>query len=249
MRRFSATVQWFAGISALFASSFVAAGPPLITNDTGTPGDGHWEFDFAAAGERIDGQWELAAPDLDINYGLGESIQLTAHLSWNHRHAKPDGWMSAPGTVELAVRWRFLDEDRNGISMAIQPHWESRGLRGSVRKELAPAGQEWVLPLQINRSIGLTTLGVEIARHWSTQDEDAWQYGAYLQRACGSSWVCVAEVNATNAADSSTETILNFGVQHEFSKTRSVIVGLGKQVGGEKPRASPFLYLGIQLLR
>ena len=48
--------------------AFAQAGPPLITNDTGSPGDGHWEINLAATGDRTGGTWNVIAPDDDINY-------------------------------------------------------------------------------------------------------------------------------------------------------------------------------------
>jgi hypothetical protein len=233
---------------AILAGSLAVAGPPLITNDTDTPGDRHWEINIAAVGADIGDEQELAAPDFDINYGVGERIQLSTHLSWNHRRDTNTGWLSAIGTVELAVRWRFLDADRYGFAMAIQPHWESRGLGDAVRKALAPAGDEWVLPLQVTKAIGATTLGLEIARHWADQAPDAWQVGVYGKHACGETWLCLAEVNATRT-NGATESIVNFGVQHDLGEQLVLMAALGKQVGGDAPRASPLLYLGLQLLR
>jgi hypothetical protein len=233
---------------AMLTSGLAQAGPPLITNDTDTPGDRHWEINIAAVGADIGDEQELAAPDLDINYGFGERIQLSTHLSWNHRRDTTNGWLSAIGAVELAVRWRFLDADRYGFALAIQPHWESRGLGDAVRKALAPSGDEWVLPLQVTKSFGATTLGLEVARHWANRAPDAWQVGVYGKHACGKTWQCLAEVNATRA-QGTTESIVNFGVQHELTEQFVLMAALGKQVSGEAPWASPLLYLGIQLLR
>ena len=99
------------------------AGPPLITNDPDTPGDGHWEINLAVSGAHSRAGWDLAAPDLDVNYGWGERIQLSVHLPWNHQRVDAGHWQSGAGPVEFALRWRFVDEERAGFAMAIQPHW------------------------------------------------------------------------------------------------------------------------------
>ena len=224
------------------------AGPPLITNDPGTPGDGHWEINLAAAGSRTTHQWGIAAPDIDINYGWGDRVQLSMHVPWNHHKDADQRWASAPGPVELAIRWRFWDEDRHPWALAIQPHWVSAGLPDAVRKDLAPDYQEWVLPLQAASSFGKSILGVEIARHFAAREPDAWQLGAFWARACGSRWQCLAEFNSTKAERATVESILNVGARRSLSEHVMLMGSLGTQVSGASPRSSFVFYLGVQLL-
>lgn len=224
------------------------AGPPLITNDPGTPGDGHWEINLAAAGIRTTHQWDLAAPDIDINYGWGERVQLSLHVPWNHRKDSAPRWASAPGPVELAIRWRFWDEDRHPWALAIQPHWVSAGLPDAVRKDLAPNYPEFVLPLQAARSFGKSILGVEVARHFAAREPDAWQVGLFLANACGQAWQCLAEVNSTRSRGAAAETIVNVGARRALSEHVVLMGSLGTQVSGVSPRSSFVFYLGVQLL-
>jgi hypothetical protein len=224
-------------------------GPPLITNDAGTPGDGHWEINLAASGSRTAGQLEIATPDIDINYGWGERVQFSMHVPWNHRKGAMQDWVSAPGPVELAIRWRFWDEDRHSIALAIQPHWVSAGSQDAIRKDLAPDGSELVLPIQAQKSFGESTIGIEVARHFAARAPDAWQAGIFWVAACGHAWQCLAEINATRAGQLATESIVNVGARHELSEHVILMGSLGKQVSGESPRPSFVFYVGMQLLR
>ena len=52
-------------------------GPPMITDDPGTPGNGHWENNLAIAFEHRPNEWSIDAPAIDLNYGWGDHIQLT----------------------------------------------------------------------------------------------------------------------------------------------------------------------------
>src|SRR5438105_2551565 len=63
---------------------FVSAqgGPPLITDDPGTPGSGHWEINLALTTEQTRRERLFALPLVDINYGLGERIQLKCETPW-----------------------------------------------------------------------------------------------------------------------------------------------------------------------
>lgn len=51
-----------------------------MTDDPGAPGNGHWEINLAAIFAKTHGRRELAAPDVDINYGLGENLKLKAEI-------------------------------------------------------------------------------------------------------------------------------------------------------------------------
>jgi len=68
-------------------------GPPLITDDPGTPGDGKWEINVAFEAEKRGTQRSYAIPLLDINYGLGDRIQLKYEkfpgLSWTNAASTP----------------------------------------------------------------------------------------------------------------------------------------------------------------
>src|ERR1043166_6823829 len=57
-------------------------GPPLLTDDPGTPGPGHWEINLAATMERGRAGRTFELPLLDITYGVGERIQLKFEAPW-----------------------------------------------------------------------------------------------------------------------------------------------------------------------
>src|SRR5215831_17745582 len=71
-----------AGVVATGANTWAQGGPPMVTDDPGTPGDGHWEINLGAIGTRTPGHWEIAAPDADINYGWGVRVQLKVDVPW-----------------------------------------------------------------------------------------------------------------------------------------------------------------------
>jgi len=51
-------------------------GPPMVTDDPGTPGGGHWEINLAWTGEHSSGETTQDAPLLDLNYGVGDRLQV-----------------------------------------------------------------------------------------------------------------------------------------------------------------------------
>jgi len=57
--------------------AFGQGGPPMITDDPGTPGDGKWEINLAIDFEHRSDETSIDLPEIDLNYGVGEHIQLT----------------------------------------------------------------------------------------------------------------------------------------------------------------------------
>ncbi len=72
----------------------------MITDDPGTPGNGKWEINLAVMFEHRPNETSYDAPAIDLNYGIGEHIQLTLQggtawlkrqRSWRNRRTGRDG--------------------------------------------------------------------------------------------------------------------------------------------------------------
>ena len=85
----------------------------MITDDPGTPGNGHWENNLAIAFEHRPNEWLIDAPAIDLNYGWGDHIQLTLQTSCAVLKQNERGAVAGVGGTEAAVKWRFLDEERS----------------------------------------------------------------------------------------------------------------------------------------
>lgn len=230
----------------LLWSTAAQAGPPMITNDPDTPGPGAWEINLAATGAHAAGSLDLDAPDLDLNRGVGEHIQLSLHVAWAHAR-EADAWRSGLGDVELGVRYRLLDAQDDGISLAVQPLYVRGWSTAARRSGLASAHPEWVLPVQAARGFGDFTVGVEVARHFVAREPDAWQTGLLVSHNClGGD--CLAEINATRVDGRGTRTTVNVGARHPLRKGLLLMGSLGREWGDGEPPATVF-YLGIQILR
>jgi hypothetical protein len=108
----------------LSAASLVAAraqgGPPFRTDDPETPGNRHWEINFGWIGDRNPGAGAYQVPDFDLNYGLGDRIQLKYELPIAIEETRPQPATAAEpaqqGTVIgglgeslLGIKWRFYE--------------------------------------------------------------------------------------------------------------------------------------------
>ena len=103
-----------------FPKACAQGGPPFRTDDPDTPGNRHWEINFGFIGDRNPGTGAYQLPDFDINYGLGDRIQLKYELpiALEETLATPaaDGAPAVHGAVLaglgeslLGVKWRYFE--------------------------------------------------------------------------------------------------------------------------------------------
>jgi hypothetical protein len=234
-------------LGALPVRAHAQAGPPLITNDPDTPGAGNWEINLAATGVQSDGSVELSLPDLDINYGVGERIQLSVHLGTAWAHGSDNPWATGAGPVELAMRYRFLDEETSGFSLAVQPHWEKAWSRSAIDKGLASEHAAFGLPLQAARHFGKCVSGAELTRTFVTSEPDEWQLGVFWSRELSAPGRQVlAEAVAVRTDGQATTTLVNFGARQALGEHLVLLGSLGREL--DTPGHGTLFYLGLQFL-
>jgi hypothetical protein len=95
-------------------------GPPFRTDDPETPGNQHWEINFGWIGDRNPAAGAYQVPDFDINYGLGDRIQLKYEIPIAIEETRAQlATPTAPtvtgqvigglGESLLGIKWRFYE--------------------------------------------------------------------------------------------------------------------------------------------
>lgn len=109
-----------AALALASAACPAGAGPPYLTDDPVPTDTGHWEIYSFTTGE---GHGSNLDDDLgfDLNYGPVKGVQLTATLPLSFSHDRVEGWRGGSGDVEIGVKYRFIEEEREGFSAAIFP--------------------------------------------------------------------------------------------------------------------------------
>ena len=170
------------------------AGPPFKTDDPETPGDKHWEINFGWMGERSAGEGEYSLPDVDLNYGFGDRIQLKFELpialhevrqlpSYSGRGEPATQARLDLGAGEslLGVKWRFyqhfsrpsgqasFDEEQPEpkFSVSTYPQLSLNNPTSSVEREVVTTGPQLLLPLEANARIGPIRIDGEVG-YWFT---------------------------------------------------------------------------------
>ena len=133
--------------------------PPLDVDDPGTPGCNQWEINLVADGDLARGQknWEL--PLLDINYGIGDNLQLKYEVPYVNQETGSDR-QSALGEAKLGIKFAFFQSEESDEQIAIYPQMSIVSPdRDAVSKGVASSGKVITLPVLYTRKIGQTRMG------------------------------------------------------------------------------------------
>src|SRR3954471_6912178 len=152
-------------------------GPPMITDDPGTPGDGKFEINLAVAFEHRAGETSFDAPAIDINYGVGERIQLTLQGGPALLKRSGHGWIGGLGGTEAAVKWRFIDNEKSGLTVSMFPRVIFNISYSAARRGLADDGTRFQFPVQIAKAFHGFDFGFEWGTLVSTVGPAEWLYG------------------------------------------------------------------------
>ena len=96
----------------------------------------------------------IDVPEIDLNYGVGDHIQLTLQTAPVLLKRSGHGLIGGLGGTEAAVKWRFLDEATSGFDMSMFPRVIFNIAQSSVRRGLAEDGTRFQIPFQMAKTFG-----------------------------------------------------------------------------------------------
>ena len=251
-RRFACS---FARLAALIVTALLSiaaraqGGPPFVTDDPETPGNGSWEINAAAIGARNHQSWDLAAPDLDINYGWGEHVQLKVDLNWASVQKQDGGRISGFGATDFGVKWRLLDQDKSGFALSVYPQLAMNLAPSSAARGLIADGRALFMPIEIAAQFGAFRVTSELGRDFIERGPDAWLAGAIIAHSCGPRLECGAELHGTLIGRQLLP-LVNFGLHWQIVRHVILLAAVGREFGSDAEGVDHFLfYFGFQLLR
>jgi hypothetical protein len=227
------------------------AGPPYLTNDPGTPGNGNWEINLASMTTVSGGVTSWQLPQIDLNFGLGDRIQLTYEIPYVVQSASgaltASGWSNAyPG-----IKWRFLDQGEGGWQMSTFPQLETAGSASAQRRGIAGDGPRLLLPLEVARAVGPLDLDFEAGYYFP-------QHGrGYEERilglVAGHTLTPRLELDAELYNDHAMGTLPNFttldvGGRYRLGRGFILLFMAGRSIARSSGQVDFLSYLGIQIL-
>jgi hypothetical protein len=236
-------------VASVARIAFGQGGPPMITDDPGTPGNGKWEDNLAIIFGHRPNETSIDLPEIDLNYGVGEHIQLTLQSAPVLVKRSGHGLIGGPGGTEAAVKWRFLDEVTSGFNMSMFPRVIFNVEQSSMRRGLAEDGTRFQIPFEVARTFGRWHADVEVGPRASTVGRSEWLYGVVCGFDVTKPTMLMAELHDESRINFSRDVLtLNFGLRHEFTENYILIVSMGHEL--RSPDQPPALigYFGMQFV-
>jgi hypothetical protein len=158
---------------AVCAFTHAQGGPPFITDDPGTPGNRHWEINLGWIANHNPGQSYYQLPDIDMNYGWGDRIQLKYELPLAAATDQNNTTRASVGDSLLGVKWRPYehhtageaksDENMN-FSLGTYPQASINNPTSAVRRGIVENGPQYYLPVEFTAKLGPIGFNGEVGR-------------------------------------------------------------------------------------
>ena len=221
----------------------------MITDDPGTPGPGKWENNIAIAFEHRPHETAYDLPAIDLNYGVGEHIQLTLQGGPVLLKRSGHGLIGGLGGTEAAVKWRFLDEEKSGFDASMFPRVIFNITQSSIRRGLAEDGTRFQIPFQVAKAFGRFHTDAEFGPLASTLGRSEWIYGIVGGVELAKTTMLMAELHGTSRMNFTRDILtVNVGLRRQLTEARILIASIGHELRDPDQARSFIGYLGVQLL-
>ncbi len=201
-------------------------GPPMITDDPGTPGTGHWENNFAFTLDNTPSEHLYETPIADINYGWGPRVQLKLELPLLVVKTPASASTVGIGNANLGVKIRFLDEDSSGIDLSSYPQYRLNYTGIST----ILFGDQFFLPIEVSRTFGALELDGEVGFDFVKSLPGEWEYGVVAGYNASESFEILAELHVNNDPGLATELITNIGCKQRISDQFYFLGSVGRNL-------------------
>ncbi len=237
-----------AGLIVLSLIATAKAGPPLLTDDPDTPKLHEWEINIAAIGARQGSEWNLNTPLIDLNFGLFENVQLKYEQPWlvGTGKGKPLGGV---GDSLFGVKWRFIGNSEEDWKVSTYPQFSMNDSLRSTRRGLVPGGWQMILPLEVQKKFGKTTLFEEVGYLINEYGGNGLLWGSAFEQEITEKFSLLGELHAISATGFRNDNIVfNVGFHWKTTEHVALIGSAGRAIheGGQNgPQC--LTYLGVQL--
>ncbi len=231
-------------IVSLFSVNEIYAqggGPPMITDDPGTPSKGKWEINTSFNSDISPVQQILETPLLDINYGYDERTQLKIEFPYLLIKTDSNQFNDRFGDISMGVKYRFFDNDI--LSLSIYPQFTVSTQKGGFN--------EYLLPVQVEKHFGKLVLGADAGYTYIKNDFDFFQSGILVGYKFSDKFETMSELNfqIDRKTFKKLAGTINFGIRHEINKIFKFIASLGTGLASPNKNSKTRFrsFIGMQL--
>jgi hypothetical protein len=227
------------------------AGGAAATEDTGTPGPGGWEINFGISAARTDNDgWEYGLPVGDINYGIGERLQFLLGGSRVSVREPGTARISGTGAAVTGLKWRLLDPESSGISLAVFPRYVWTPSKSAERRGVVEAERSVILPLIVGLHTENTGTFLEIGRKLSRNGGDnEWAAGLKILNQCTPTIECRIDLHHSLVSLVGPQSSVEAGFKLSMNDNWILVAGVERAIGRQNGNGGLSLNLGIQFVR
>jgi hypothetical protein len=231
-------------------SACAQGGPPYYTNDPGTPGNLNWEINLGYMPFFYSNQSVSHIPDVDINFGVGDRIQLTYENAWLRVQSPYSPAKFGVGQSNPGVKWRFYDAGESGPSISIFPQLFLNNPNDAVRRGITPANDVFLLPIEFSKKFGPVHVDYEIGYQFVHKGPDGWLTGLVLGHDFTSKLEMDMELyNQGTFHPSNSQPTIGLGARYKIHRPVILLLMAGRSLEPSRSNQSYFIgYFGIQLL-
>ena len=235
---------WVAG------SAFAQGGPPYYTNDPGTPGNFNWEINLGYMPFFYSNQSVSHTPDVDVNFGVGDRIQLTYESAWLRVQNPSSATKFGLNQSNPGVKWRFYDAGESGLAVSIFPQLFLNNPNNAVRRGITPASQAFLLPVEFSKKFGPIDVDYEVGYEFTHKGPDMWLMGLVLGHHFTSKLEMDVEFYSQGAFHPSAyQPTIDVGARYKIHKPVILLLMSGRSLEPTRPNQSYFVgYFGLQFL-
>jgi hypothetical protein len=231
------------------------AGPPFLTNDPGTPGNANWEINLGSMQTVGRGVSSYQVPQIDLNFGLGDRIQLTYEVPYTLQSTSGQPVQSGWSNGYPGVKWRFLDGGEDGWQMSTFPQVETGASTRARQIGIGVAGPRYLLPFELTKKLGSFDVDFEAGYYVAGHGPKERIFGFVAGRSATKRLELDIEIYDDRTYDARANdvgphsTTLDVGGRYKLSPGLIALFMAGRSVNGFSAGQPEFIgYIGIQIL-
>jgi hypothetical protein len=237
-------------LAAFSLPALAQGGPPYYTNDPGTPGNLNWEINLGYMPFFYSNQSVSHTPDVDINFGIGDRIQLTYESAWLRVQNPSSATKFGQGQSNPGVKWRFYDAGESGLNLSVFPQLFLNNPNDAVHRGITPASEAFLLPIEFSKKVGPVDVNLEAGYQFVHKGPDGWITGLVVGHDFTAKLEGDVEVYSQGTfhpyADQPT---LDLGARYKIHRPVILLFMAGRSLEPTRSNQSRFQgYFGLQLL-
>lgn len=223
---------------AAIGSRPAMAGFPFVTDDPDTQGTGHVELDLYVQYSRFRGGSTASVPALQYNYGLTDNFDIGITVPLSLVQTNGVGTNVGPGDIQLAVKFRFIDEDTDGWRPAVAFAPSITLPSGSQARGTGAGYVQGFLPIWLSKTSGDWTvfggggLTINEATVAGVRQTNWWYTGIGITYEINEKWTVGSEVYYSSPTDRNAKNLVGFnvGVIYTLAEGHSLMATVGRNV-------------------